>query len=151
MGLFCGGRPPAPQSAEERDVHQHVAMIEQGPVPGPALHHIKPVKVPNEAPGGPVKPLPTGAAHEISLRAPHEEEEQQPGAEEVGEDEAGQQGREERQSGETGGDEDHVPQEVHHRGGRVLLLLVRQEGAQGAVVHGDGQGDGRGRAQGLHH
>lgn len=62
----------------------------------------------------------------------------------MGEDEAGQQGREERQSGETGGDEDHVPQEVNHRGDHVLLLLVRQEGAQGAVVHGHTEGDGRG-------
>lgn len=142
--LIRGGRPPAPQSAEERDVRQHVAVVEQGPVPGPALHHIKPVKVPDEAPGGPVKPLPPGAVHEISLRPPHEEDQQQPGAEEVGEDEAGQQGGEERQSGETGGDEDHVPQEVNHRGGRVLLLLVGQEGAQGAVVHGHREGDGRG-------
>ncbi len=62
----------------------------------------------------------------------------------MGEDEAGQHGREEGEGGEARKDEKQVPEKVDHRRAHLLLLLVGQEGAQGAVVHGHTEGDGRG-------
>ena len=62
----------------------------------------------------------------------------------MGEDEAGQHGREEGEGGEARRDEKQVPEKVDRRRGYLLVFLVGQEGAQGAVVHGDAEGDGRG-------
>lgn len=90
-------------------------MIEQGPVPRPPLSHIKPVEVPDEAHGGSVKPFSTWAVHEVSLGPPDEEEQNHPGAREVGEDEAGQHGGKEGEGGEARRDEKQVPEKVDHR------------------------------------
>lgn len=60
----------------------------------------------------------------------------------MGENEAGQHGGEQGEGGEARRDEKQVPEEVDHRRGHLLILLVDQEGAQGAVVHGDAAGDG---------
>lgn len=87
---LCADHFPAPQTAEEENISQYVPMIEQSPEQCPPLDHIKPVEVPNETYGGSVKPFSTSAVHEVSLGPPGEEEENQPRAKEVGEDEAGQ-------------------------------------------------------------
>lgn len=126
-------------------------MIEHSPVPRPPLDHIEPVEIPNDAHGGSVKPFSARAVHEGSVGSPDEEQQNQPRAKEVGEDEAGQHGGEQGEGGEARRDEEQVPEKVDHRGGHLLHLLVGQEGAQGAVVHGDAEGDGRGRAEGLQH
>lgn len=117
-------------------------MIEQGPAQCPPLHHIEPVEVPDEAHRGSVKPFPTGGFHEVSLGAPDEEEQNQPRAQEVGEDEAGQYRGEEGQSYQARQEEQQVPDVVDQRRDDVLLLLVRQEGAQGAMVHSHAAGNG---------
>lgn len=142
---------PAIQTAEEGNIRQYVPMIEQSPVPRLPIDHIKPVEIPNEAHGGSVKPLSKSAVHEIGLGSPGAEEENYPRANEVGENEAGQHGGEQGEGGEARRDEKQIPEEVDHRGGHLLLLLVNQEGAQGAVVHGDAAGDGQGRPDGLQH
>lgn len=117
-------------------------MIEQGPAQCPPFRHIEPVEVPDEAHRGPVKPFPTGAFHEVSLGAPDEEEQNQPRAQEVREDEAGQHRGEEGQSYQARQEEEQVPEVVDQRRDVVLLLLFCQEGAHGAMVHGHAEGDG---------
>lgn len=117
-------------------------MIEQGPAQCPPLHHIEPVEVPDEAHRGSVKPFPTEAVHEVSLGAPDEEEKNQPRAQEVGEDRAGQHRGEEGQSYQARQEEEQVPEVVDQRRDDRLLILVWQEGAQGAMVHGHAEGDG---------
>lgn len=62
----------------------------------------------------------------------------------MGEDEAGQHGGEQGEGGEARHDDKQVPRKVDERRGNRLLLLFSQEGAQGAVVRGHTEGDGRG-------
>lgn len=119
-------------------------MIEQSLVPRPPLHHVEPVEVPNEAHGGSVKPFSTSVLHEVGLGSPDEEEEYDPRAEEVGEDEARQHRGEEGEGGDARHDEKKVPEEVDDGGEDHLLLFFREEGAQRAVVHGHTAGDGGG-------
>lgn len=126
-------------------------MVEHRPGPRPALDHVEPVEVPNEAHGGSVKPLSTPAVHELCLGPPGEEEENQPGAKEVGADEAWQHGGEKGEGREARRYEEEVPEEVDQRWGDVQSFLVAHEGAEGAMVHGHTAGDGWGRSDGFQH
>lgn len=89
-------------------------MIEQSPEQCPPLNHIKPVEVPNETYGGSVKPFSTSTVHEVSLGPPGEEEQNQPRAKEVGEDEAGQHRGEKGEASEARRDEKQVPEKVDY-------------------------------------
>lgn len=133
---------PAPKAAEEADVSHDEAVIDQGPAQRSPVRHVKPAEVPNQAHRSSVEPLPTGALHEVSLAAPHEEEQHEPGAQEVGEDEAGQHRGEEGEGHQAGQQQAEVPHVVDQRRDHALLILVRQEGAERAVVHGHAEGDG---------
>lgn len=143
--------PPAPKAAEETDVDHDEAVIDQGPAQRSPLRHVKPAEVPNQAHRSSIEPLPAGAVHEVGLAAPHEEEQNEPGAQEVGEDEAGQNRGEEGEGHQAGQQQAEVPRVVDQWRDHDLLLLVGQEGAEWAVVHGHAEGDGRGRAEGLQH
>lgn len=142
---------PAPQATEEADVSQDEAVVEQGPAPRSPLHHVEPAEVPNQAHRSSVEPLPTRAVHEVGLAAPHEEEQDEPRAQEVCEDPAGQHRGEEGQGQQAGHQQEEVPHVVDQRRDHGLLVLLGQEEAERAVVHGHAEGDGGGRAQGLQH
>lgn len=60
----------------------------------------------------------------------------------MGEDEAGEHGGEEGEGGDARREETQVPEEVDHRRGHRLLLLLGEEVAQRAVVRGHTEGNG---------
>lgn len=133
---------PAPQATYKGNIKKNEAVIQRRLVSGPLFHHVEPVKIPNEAHSGLVEPLPTWAVHEHRLAAPGTEEEKHPGANEVGEDKAGQDGGEEGDGRQPGEDEKEVPDEVDERRGDALYFFVGEEGAKGAVVRRHAEGNG---------
>lgn len=151
VGLGLDRVPVAPPGCQQDpSIDGDEGVVDDAPASGATLGHVEPAKVPNEADGGPVEPLPAGAVHEVCPLSPGPQCEDTPERQEVsGEVDAEDRGKESK-GHHARRNKQEVPQEVDQRGSPALLGLVWEEGAQGAVVVHHHPGDRGDRRRNAH-
>lgn len=142
------GTPPAHQ--QDSSVGSDEGVVDEAPASGPTFCHVEPAEVPDDAYGSPVEPLAAEAVHEPGPLQPGPRHKDQPQQQEVDGHVAPYGGGEEGQSCDTRRDQQKVPQEVNERRAPGLLGLVREKGAQGAVIVHHHPGDGGGGCSNAH-